>query len=473
MEQIFSVDFYQSNKILPAGENRFYITEETPFFAVEDVKLLTGKFPELIKISEEEFQEKLEEYISNLSHQTEEAKGEEVEGIEDLLQGTDTITVQFLNSTFLNAIRNNASDIHFEPFREKVIIRFRVDGILHEINSIDHSLYQSVSSRIKVIARLNVAEKRLPQDGRIRVRIGKKELDMRVSTLPTVFGERIVVRLLDKSTKILTLNELGFYQDDLKLYESIISRPYGIVLVTGPTGSGKSTTLYASLLKLKNPRKNIITVEDPVEYQIDEINQIQVNPKIGLTFAAGLRSILRQDPDIVMVGEIRDLETAEMAVHASMTGHMVLSTLHTNDAPSSVTRLVDMGIESFLVASSLEGIIAQRLVRRICNNCKEEVSPPVEEREIINKELGIDVNRLYVGKGCDICLGTGYKGRIAIYEIMNIDEEMRSFISKNSDSKKIRDMAKNKGMKTLLQDGLRKAIDGITTVEEVIQITKV
>ncbi len=473
MEQILTIDFFRNNKLLPAGDNRYYITKETPYFAIEDVKLLTGKFPELVLLPEQEFQEKLEEYISQISHQIGRQTEEEIEGIEDILQGADTVSVQLLNSIFLNAVRNNASDIHFEPFRDKVVVRFRVDGVLHQINTIDKNLFQSISSRIKVIAKLNVAEKRLPQDGRIRIKIGKKELDMRVSTLPTVFGERVVIRLLDKSNKLLTLNELGFSSEDLEKYEEIISKPYGIVLVTGPTGSGKSTTLYASLLKLKNPRKNIITVEDPVEYQIEGISQIQVKPEIGLTFAAGLRSILRQDPDIIMVGEIRDLETAEMAIHASMTGHLVLSTLHTNDAPSSITRLVDMGIESFLVASSLEGVIAQRLVRRICENCKEEVLPEEEENILLERELKTSVDKLYKGTGCDTCLGTGYKGRVAIYEIMAIDEDMRSFITKHSDSKQIRDLAKQRGMKTLLQDGLKKAIQGITTIEEVLQITKV
>jgi len=358
-----------------------------------------------------------------------------------------------------------------------VLIRFRLDGVLHEINKLPKSSYPSVVSRIKVMAKLNVAEKRLPQDGRIRIRIGEKEMDLRVSTLPTIFGERVVIRLLDRSTKILTLKELGYMEDDLKKLENMISKPYGLILVTGPTGSGKSTTLYASLLKLKSPRKNIITIEDPIEYQIDGISQIQVNPKINLTFANGLRSILRQDPDIIMVGEIRDLETAEIAIHASMTGHLVLSTLHTNDAPSAVTRLVDMGVESFLVASSLEGVIAQRLVRRICNNCKTEFVPSDAEIEEINRLTGEDIvksgDKLYRGRGCEQCFGTGYKGRIAICEIMEVDEEMRSTISKTPESTVIRKKALEKGMKTLLKDGIQKALNGITTVEEVIQATKV
>ncbi len=299
---------------------------------------------------------------------------------------------------------------------------------------------------------------------------------MRVSTLPTVFGERIVIRLLDKSNRVLTLEELGFFPEDLEKYRRIIKKPYGLILITGPTGSGKSTTLYASLLELKTPRKNIITIEDPVEYQIDGISQIQVNPKINLTFANGLRSILRQDPDIIMVGEIRDLETAEIAIHASMTGHLVLSTLHTNDAPSAVARLVDMGIEPFLIASSLEGVIAQRLVRRICDNCKVETDISDSQYHQIKRyypDITPSQIKLYKGEGCEECLGTGYKGRIAIYEIMEIDEELKGLISKNIETSQLRKKAIEKGMKTLVQDGIEKALHGITTLEEVMQVAQV
>ncbi len=397
---------------------------------------------------------------------------------------------------------------------------------MHEITEFQKSIYPQIVSRIKILAKLNVAEKRLPQDGRIRVKIGKRDVDMRVSTLPTIFGERVVIRLLDKTNRILTLEELGFSSEDKEKYERIIRKPYGIVIITGPTGSGKTTTLYASLLKLKTPRKNILTIEDPVEYQIDGISQIQVNPKIDLTFANGLRSILRQDPDIIMVGEIRDLETAKISIHASMTGHLVLSTLHTNDAPSTVARLVDMGIEPFLIASSLEGVIAQRLVRKVCQNCKtpsnlteleieqiiynyktylakqglrekdfkffknlSKITDNLEKalKDIINhnwnnkilneylkdfKEYLKDI-KVYKGVGCEECLGTGYKGRIAIYEIMEVDEDMRALISKNSETSKLRDKAIKKGMKTLIQDGIEKVLNGITTMEEVIQVAQV
>ncbi len=353
-----------------------------------------------------------------------------------------------------------------------------MDGVLHQVNEIPLSIYPQIVSRIKIISKLNVAEKRLPQDGRIRVKIGNKELDMRVSTLPTVFGERIVIRLLDKSNKVLTLEELGFSEEDKYKYEKMINKPYGLILITGPTGSGKSTTLYASLIRIKKPTKNIITIEDPVEYQIDGISQIQVNPQINLTFANGLRSILRQDPDIIMVGEIRDLETAEIVIRASMTGHLVLSTLHTNDAPSSVARLVDMGVEPFLLASSLEGIVAQRLVRKICSNCKSEKKLTDLEYQEIKKYYpeileNFDIKHLYYGEGCEECLGTGYKGRIAIYEIMEIDEDIRGLIAKNVNTSLLKENAIKKGMKLLIQDGISKVVKGITTLEEVLQVAKV
>ncbi len=473
------LEFIKKNEILPVGNNKFLITKNTPFYAVEDIRFMYGITPETEIISEEQFKEKLEEYISNLESKIEEEGTEEgTENLEDILEGSDAPVIQLLNSTFLKAVRANASDIHFEPFSDYVEVRFRMDGVLHEMNRLPKSGYPAVVSRIKVMAKLNVAEKRLPQDGRIRIKIGNKEMDMRVSTLPTVFGERVVIRLLDKSTKILSLSELGYSDDDLEKIKNLISKPYGLVLVTGPTGSGKSTTLYASLLQLKSPRKNIITIEDPVEYQIDGISQIQVNPKINLTFANGLRSILRQDPDIVMVGEIRDLETAEIAIHASMTGHLVLSTLHTNDAPSAVTRLVDMGVEPFLVASSLEGVIAQRLVRRICQNCKTEYEMSDLEKAQIMKmthlePINLENKKLFKGTGCEECMNTGYKGRIAICEVMEVNEELRSVISKSPESNIIKQQALESGMKTLVKDGIEKALKGITTLEEVIQATKV
>ena len=464
------VEFMRRNRVLPCGKGKFYITRSTPFYILEDLRLIYGEF-DVELIDEDAFNEKMEEYLSSIEGGVEEEGEIETSFSEDLLSGSDAPIIQLINSIFLKAIRVKASDIHFEPYEREVIVKFRLDGVLHEITKIPVKTYQKVVSRIKVISRLNVAEKRLPQDGRIRVNIGKKQIDMRVSTLPTVFGERVVIRLLDKSHKLLTLEELGFSGEDYKVFSSVIAKPHGLVLVTGPTGSGKSTTLYAALLKIWTPERNILTIEDPVEYQIEGINQVQVNPKIGLTFAAGLRSILRQDPDIVMIGEIRDLETAEIAVRASMTGHLVLSTLHTNDAPSSIARLTDMGVEPFLVASSLECVVAQRLVRRVCPDCSYTYKPSEKEAELIRKVLGKESPETLVrGKGCDKCLGTGYSGRIGIYQVMRIDEEMRSLITRTSETERIRELAFRKGMKTLLYDGLEKVVSGITTVEEVLQV---
>ncbi|WP_457570139.1 GspE/PulE family protein [Desulfurobacterium sp.] len=472
MEKGLPVDFMRRYYVLPFGEGKFYVTEKTPFYVIEDLRFTFGTV-ETVLIDEETFNEKLEDYISSLESKLEEEETFDGAVFEDLLAGSDAPVIQLLNTIFLKAIRVRASDIHFEPYEREVVVKYRLDGVLHEVMRIPLSSYSKVVSRVKVISRLNVAEKRLPQDGRIKVRIGKKQIDMRVSTLPTVFGERVVIRLLDRSHKLLTLKELGFSDRDYAVFEEVITKPHGLILVTGPTGSGKTTTLYAAIQRIWTPEKNILTVEDPVEYQMEGINQVQVNPKIGLTFAAGLRSILRQDPDVIMIGEIRDLETAEIAVRASMTGHLVFSTLHTNDAPSSIARLTDMGVEPFLVASSLECVLAQRLVRRVCPHCAFEYEPTDEEMETIRAVLGnVKITKLKRGKGCDKCLGTGYSGRIAIYQVMRMDEEMRALVSKTSDTEKIREVARNKGMRTLLEDGLEKVISGVTTVEEVLQVAR-
>ncbi|WP_456397533.1 GspE/PulE family protein [Desulfurobacterium sp.] len=470
MDKGFPVDFMRRYYVLPFEEGKFYITEKTPFYVIEDLRFAFGAV-ETVLIDEETFSEKLEDYISSLESKLEEDETFDGAAFEDLLAGSDTPVIQLLNTIFLKAIKVGASDIHFEPYEKDIIVKFRLDGVLHEVTRISVSSYPKVVSRIKVISRLNVAEKRLPQDGRIKVKIGKKQIDMRVSTLPTVFGERVVIRLLDRSHKLLTLKELGFSDRDYAIFEEVITKPHGLILVTGPTGSGKTTTLYAAIQRIWTPEKNILTVEDPVEYQMEGINQVQVNPKIGLTFAAGLRSILRQDPDVIMIGEIRDLETAEIAVRASMTGHLVLSTLHTNDAPSSIARLTDMGVEPFLIASSLECVVAQRLVRRICPDCSYTYKPSEKEIELIRRVLGKEPPETLVkGKGCDKCLGTGYSGRIGIYQVMRIDEEMRSLITRTSETERIRELAFKKGMKTLLYDGLEKVVSGITTVEEVLQV---
>ncbi|NPA40669.1 MAG: type II secretion system ATPase GspE [Aquificae bacterium] len=437
---------------------------------VEEIRFRTGKDIELVVVSEEEFAKELQERLSAEEIHIEGEEGEGQESLDLLLAQDDSPAVSLVNTVLIKASTVGASDIHFEPYEDEAVVRLRMDGVLHDILKVPASTYQNVVARIKVMANLNVAEKRIPQDGRIRVKIGNKDLDIRVSVVPTVFGERVVLRLLDKTGSLLTLQQLGLYPEDREKVERLAKKPYGIVLVTGPTGAGKSTTLYAMLLHVKDPKKNIITIEDPVEYQIKGISQIQVNPKVGLTFASGLRSVLRQDPDIIMVGEIRDAETADIAVHAALTGHLVLSTLHTNDAPSAVTRLSDMGIEPFLIASSLEGVIAQRLVRRICENCKEPYQPTEEEL----RELGIEdyEGPFYRGRGCENCLGTGYRGRIGIFEVLELDDQLKTLITKTQDANEIKKLARTKGYKTMLEDGIRKVKEGITTSNEVISVTK-
>ncbi len=437
---------------------------------VEEIRFLTGKDIELVVLPDEEFVKELQERLSAEDIHIEGEEGEKAENLDLLLAEDDSPAVSLVNRVLIKASTVGASDIHFEPYEDEAIVRLRMDGVLHDLLKVPASTYQSVVSRIKVMSNLNVAEKRVPQDGRIRVRIGQKDLDIRVSVVPTVFGERVVMRLLDRTGALLTLEQLGLSEEDRKKVERLAKKPYGIVLVTGPTGAGKSTTLYAMLLYVKDPRKNIITIEDPVEYQIKGISQIQVNPKVGLTFASGLRSVLRQDPDIIMVGEIRDSETADIAVHAALTGHLVLSTLHTNDAPSAVTRLADMGIEPFLIASSLEGVIAQRLVRRICESCKEAYRPSEEEL----RELGIENYKgdFFRGRGCENCLGTGYRGRIGIFEVLELDEELKSLITKTQDSNEIKKLARKKGYRTMIEDGIEKVKEGITTSREVINVIK-
>ncbi|MDY6845411.1 MAG: type II secretion system ATPase GspE, partial [Thermodesulfobacteriota bacterium] len=381
--------------------------------------------------------------------------------------------IRLVNMVLSQAVKSRASDIHIEPYQKELNVRYRIDGVLYNILKPPRRYQSAIISRIKVMAKMNIAEKRLPQDGRIEIKIGDKAIDIRVSTVPTTFGERVVMRLLDKTSVLLNLDDIGLSIDVLKIINSLILGSHGIILVTGPTGSGKTTTLYAALSKINSPDKNIITIEDPVEYQLNGIGQIQVNTKIDLTFANGLRSIVRQDPDVILVGEIRDTETAEIAVHAALTGHLVFSTLHTNDAAGAITRLIDMGIEPFLVSSSVTAILAQRLVRVICKHCREPYFPVAKSF----KEIGIDPKKLngkpvYRGKGCSECFYTGYKGRTGIFEVLIIDNTIRSAILKTSDSDTIKKKGTKAGMLTLRQDGAGKVIEGITTIEEILRVTQ-
>ena len=396
------------------------------------------------------------------------------ESTQEALTEMDAPIVKLVNGILLKAINSKSSDIHIEPYEKAFRVRFRLDGVLKKIMGLPPKIRNAVVSRIKIMSKLDIAEKRLPQDGRIKLKLGKNSsMDFRVSVLPTLFGEKVVMRLLDKSNLQLDMTKLGFEPDSLERFQDAIHSPYGMVLVTGPTGSGKTTTLYSALNQLNNEETNIMTAEDPVEFNLPGINQVQVHENIGLTFASALRSFLRQDPDVVMVGEVRDLETAEIAVKAALTGHLVLSTLHTNDAPSTIIRLLNMGVESFLVSSAVVLVLSQRLTRKICPYCKEKIDIPKEllrkigfTEEDINKGLEI-----FKGKGCSKCSNTGYKGRLALYEVMKITNPIRDLIVHGSSTEELRTLARKEGMRTLRESGLRKIKEGMTTIDEVLSVT--
>jgi general secretion pathway protein E len=398
----------------------------------------------------------------------------ELEDTADLLDDTsDAPIIKLVNHILSQSIKARASDVHIEPYQDSFKVRYRIDGILYDLLSPPKWIQPALISRIKVMAKLNIAEKRLPQDGRLDIRIGAQDIDVRVSTIPTSFGERVVLRLLNKTSAVFNLSELGLNPQRLELFKGLVQSPNGIILVTGPTGSGKTTTLYAVLTTINKPDINIITVEDPVEYQIKGISQIQVNPKIDLTFARGLRSIVRQDPDVILIGEIRDKETADIAVQSALTGHLVFSTLHTNDSASAITRLVDIGVEPFLISSSLIAVIAQRLIRTLCSDCKEAYRPD----DLALKSIGLDSRSLngrslYRAKGCDNCFHTGFRGRSAIFEIMVMNDELKSMILQTFDSNRIKKKAQELKMLSLRQDGIQKLLKGMTTIEEVFRVTQ-
>ncbi len=397
---------------------------------------------------------------------------EDPEQLRDL--ASEAPVIRLVNHVISQALEVKASDIHFEPYRDQLKIRFRIDGVLHDVETVSKKLQPAITSRIKLMGKMNIAEMRLPQDGRIKVKEGRNEIDIRVSSLPTLFGESIVLRLLNRDEIKLDLGTLGLSGDILGDFEELISKPYGMILVTGPTGSGKTTTLYGVMNRINSPDKKIVTVEDPVEYQLDGINQIQIKPKIGLTFASALRTILRQDPDVILIGEIRDSETAEIAVQSALTGHLVFSTLHTNDAASAITRLQEMDVESYLLSSCILGVMAQRLVRKICPKCKTEIDVPEGLFEEILPGMGLDSMdrpaRIWRGTGCPACANTGYSGRTGIYELLKVDEDIARSILSGADSGTILSIAKSKGMRTLRQDGLKKALNGETTLEEVMRV---
>jgi general secretion pathway protein E len=442
-----------------------------------DVKIVVGPLTPIlnaISFSYDISRDTAEEVIQDLHEEDPDSIISEIEETGDLLDDTsDAPVIKLVNLMFSQAVRAGASDIHIEPFKSRLAIRKRVDGILYDMFSPPIHIQSALVSRIKVMAKLNIAEKRLPQDGRTEIRIADKNVDVRVSTLPTAFGERVVLRLLDKSTVLLKLTDLGMLPERLKQFNSLIHAAHGIMLVTGPTGSGKTTTLYAALSTINNTDINIITVEDPIEYQMEGIGQVQVNPKIDLTFANGLRSIVRQDPDVILVGEIRDLVTAQISIQAALTGHLVFSTLHTNDSSSAVTRLIDMGIEPFLVTSSVNAILAQRLVRRLCKTCREPVEPNQESLQSIGitPEM-LEGRTIYRDKGCPDCLQTGHRGREGIFELLLMDDDIKSTILRTSDANAIKKVGVENGMSTLRMDGARKVLEGITTIEEIFRVTE-
>ena len=459
------------------------------FRAMDDIKLLLGFNVEARVAGGEQVDKKLAEYYGDDDESLATLIGElsDDTSLEELSSGGDSIdldalmeasednkVIRLLNLVLLQAIKDQASDIHFEPFEDEFKMRYRIDGVLYEMIPPPRHLALPVVSRIKVMAKLDIAERRMPQDGRIELMVNGQPVDLRVSVLPTMFGESVVMRVLDRSNVSLDLDRVGMRQDDLDTFRQLIHKPNGIVIVTGPTGSGKTTTLYSALQELNQIETKILTAEDPVEYDIDGLVQIQVNPDVGLTFAKALRSFLRQDPDIVLVGETRDLETAQIAVQASLTGHLVFTTLHTNDAPSSIARLLDLGLESFLVTATIEGILAQRLVRKICEHCKEAYTPSEEELFRLNITAeDLSGRQLYRGVGCDHCNQSGYRGRMGLFEIMILDDDLRELIMQSASTQLLRAEAQKRGMRSLRQSGLLALYDGQTTVDEVARETMV
>jgi type IV pilus assembly protein PilB len=455
-------------------------------FAIDDIKFLTGYNVEVVVSSEEAIKSAIDKYYDKSASFADVMGDLDVEDLE-LVQDEDDVdvgelaresedapVVKLVNLVLTDAVKKVASDIHVEPYEKEFRVRYRIDGVLYEVMKPPMKLRNAITSRLKIMAELDIAERRLPQDGRIKLKMGRgKEMDFRVSTLPTLFGEKVVLRLLDKSNLQLDMTKLGFEQQQLGVFKDCIHRPFGMVLVTGPTGSGKTTSLYSALAELNKTSENISTAEDPVEFNLAGINQVQMHDDIGLNFAAALRSFLRQDPDIIMVGEIRDFETAEIAIKAALTGHLVLSTLHTNDAPSTVNRLLNMGIEPFLVASSVNCILAQRLARRICPECKEK---DVEVTKQALQDAGLSEAevagaQIYRGKGCRNCSETGFKGRVAVYEVMELTEELKEFVLNGASSMELKREAIRGGMTTLRRSSLNKLIEGVTTLSEVLRVS--
>ncbi|MEE9213805.1 MAG: type II secretion system ATPase GspE [Thermodesulfobacteriota bacterium] len=483
--KLLPIGFAKNYRLIPLRKEgeKVYMAFAPPLdlYAMDEVKSLYGSQIEPVLTTNKLLIDVINKVYERGKEVTDEIEDEslgifetDIHEPKDLLEAEDEAPIiRFVNSLMFQAVKDKASDIHIECFEKEVSVRFRKDGILHMITSVPKKIQSSLISRVKIMAELDIAEKRKPQDGRIRVKVAGRDVDVRISTVPTAWGESVVMRLLDRTTVILSLEDLGLEGEKLKSIDNLIHRSYGIVLVTGPTGSGKTTSLYASLERINSPDKKIITIEDPVEYQIMGINQIQVNAKVDLTFANGLRSILRQDPDVILVGEIRDRETADIAIHASLTGHLVFSTLHTNDSASAITRLIDMDIEPFLITSSLVAVVAQRLVRVFCKYCKQPYKPTDEELERIGiQRSDIPDGILFRAKGCSNCIETGYSGRTAIFETLIVNDDIRNLTLSTADSTSIKKLAVDCGMSTLRMDGADKVVKGVTSIDEVLRVTE-
>lgn len=484
---LLPVDYLRAKSVLPIARNGnaviMAISDPDDIFQIDDFRRRLKIPVELVVVPSDDIQKviaeisagptsRVDEIIRGFDEDSVKVVDLETENVEDLEQiAAESPVIRYVNFLISSAVREGASDIHVEPGEKRLRVRHRMDGILFEQSAPPVKMQTAVLSRLKIMAKLDIAERRLPQDGRIRVTVQGQDIDLRVSTLPTVHGEKCVIRILDNRSINVGLESLGMSEDTLKEFLRQILQPNGIILVTGPTGSGKSTTLYSALQIMDSEKLNISTVEDPVEYELPAINQVNVHDSIGMTFSAALRSLLRQDPDIVMVGEIRDAETARIAVQASLTGHLVLSTLHTNDAPSCITRLINIGIEPYLITASVKAILAQRLVRQICQKCKTEVSEGSEREMAQLEQFGLEGVKIYHGVGCEQCRNTGYKGRLGIYELLTLDDETRNFITGNPSLTELRHFVNNKGMVSLRQDGFAKVAEGLTTVEEILRAT--
>ncbi len=487
LEELVPEDFARSQLVLPLSKHGSILDvalfNPLDFLVMDNLKRITDCDINPMITTKADLREAIDKFYGSkemLKTVVEESYSPEENGIgietisEDRVSLEDAVAkaeeapvIKLVNLLLIQAVKERASDIHVEPFRDKINVRFRIDGVLHKIAPPSQHLLLALISRIKILSKMDISEKRLPQDGGFTVRIEDRTIDIRSSVIPTIFGEKAVLRILDKGSVSFELSNLGFSDEDLNKFKQAILRPYGLIFITGPTGSGKSTTLYSAINFIKSPYKNIMTIEDPVEYNIEGINQVQVKPKIGLTFANGLRSFLRQDPDIMMVGEVRDLETAQICVRAALTGHLVFSTLHTNDAPSAVTRLVDIGIEPYLVASGVLLVMAQRLVRKLCPICRQ----PDELPQDLVKKYNLPKKQIFKAKGCQKCHNTGYGGRVAITEVMTISSAMRDLIARNASTDQVRKLAAEEGMVTLLRNGMTKILDGVTSLEEVLSTT--